>query len=58
MECPPSDLKGTESLDISNDPGKRPSRPHEGPIQNQGRPMSTREESAVCKLKMESHPPW
>lgn len=51
MKCPPSDLKGSESLDISSDLGKRPSLPHEGSIQNQGWLMSAGEESTACKWK-------
>lgn len=56
MKCPPSDLKGSESLDISNDLSKRTSLPHKGSIQNQGRLMSAGEESAVCKWRIGKSP--
>lgn len=56
MECPHSDLKGSESLDISNDLSKRPSLPHEGAIRNQGWLMSAREDSAVCKWRTGKSP--
>ncbi len=56
MECPHSDLKGSESLDISNDLSKRPSLPHEGSIRYQGRLMSAGEDSVVCKWRSGKSP--